>query len=61
MTCFTKCITGKISADTLSGTERSCAQNCVQRWMDVQERIVKDLSAGFAQKSEAAESKGFFG
>jgi hypothetical protein len=32
--CFKKCITGKISAGTLDKSEETCAQNCVERYMD---------------------------
>ncbi|EEA24662.1 Mitochondrial import inner membrane translocase subunit tim8 [Talaromyces marneffei ATCC 18224] len=39
--CFKKCITGKISSNKLDRTEESCAQNCVDRWMDANFAIYK--------------------
>ncbi|KAJ5765578.1 import inner membrane translocase subunit TIM8 [Penicillium odoratum] len=43
--CWKKCITGKISSNTLNKTEEACAQNCVDRWMDTQVGILKHLEA----------------
>ncbi|KAJ6096791.1 mitochondrial import inner membrane translocase subunit Tim8 [Penicillium sp. IBT 16267x] len=41
--CWKKCITTKISSNTLNRTEEACAQNCVDRWMDTQIGILKHL------------------
>ena len=42
-TCWKKCVTGKISSGSLSKSEETCAQNCVERWMDTQVSILKQL------------------
>jgi import inner membrane translocase subunit TIM8 len=41
--CWKKCVTTKISSNTLSKAEETCAQNCVDRWMDAQIGILKHL------------------
>ncbi|KUL83405.1 hypothetical protein ZTR_10872 [Talaromyces verruculosus] len=41
--CFKKCITARITQNKLAATEESCAQNCVNRWMDANLAIVKHL------------------
>ncbi|KAJ5584079.1 mitochondrial import inner membrane translocase subunit Tim8 [Penicillium hispanicum] len=43
--CWKKCITGKISSGTLDKTEEACAQNCIERWMDTQLSILKQLES----------------
>ncbi|EHA22466.1 mitochondrial import inner membrane translocase subunit TIM8 [Aspergillus awamori] len=43
--CWKKCITGKISSGRLEQPEESCAQNCVERWMDSNLAILKHLEA----------------
>lgn len=42
-TCWKKCVTGKISTASLAKSEETCAQNCVERWMDTQVSILKQL------------------
>ncbi|KAJ5179623.1 hypothetical protein N7492_002833 [Penicillium capsulatum] len=42
-TCWKKCITSNISSGSLSKSEETCAQNCVDRWMDTQMSILKQL------------------
>ena len=41
--CFKKCIS-KISSGTLDRSEEACAQNCVDRWMDAHEAVLKHLN-----------------
>lgn len=41
--CWKKCITGKITSGRLDRTEESCAQNCVERWMDTNLSVLKHL------------------
>lgn len=41
--CFKKCITARITQNKLAAPEESCAQNCVNRWMDANLAIVKHL------------------
>ncbi|BDD61958.1 Mitochondrial import inner membrane translocase subunit tim8 [Monascus purpureus] len=43
--CWKKCITGKITSGRLDRTEESCAQNCVERWMDTNLSVLKHLEA----------------
>ncbi|KAI4823164.1 hypothetical protein E4T44_10139 [Aureobasidium sp. EXF-8845] len=42
-TCFRKCITGKISSGKLDRTEEPCMQNCVDRFMDANLVVIKNL------------------
>lgn len=41
--CFKKCVTSRITTNKLAPAEESCAQNCVNRWMDANLAIVKHL------------------
>lgn len=41
--CWKKCMTGKVSAGGLDRSEESCAQNCVERWMDANLAVLKHL------------------
>ncbi|PWW80344.1 hypothetical protein C7212DRAFT_311340 [Tuber magnatum] len=41
--CWTKCITGKISGATVDRSENSCLENCVNRFIDSQKTIVRQL------------------
>ncbi|OJJ48777.1 hypothetical protein ASPZODRAFT_129081 [Penicilliopsis zonata CBS 506.65] len=41
--CWKKCVTGKITAGRLDKSEESCAQNCVERWMDTNLAVLKHL------------------
>ncbi|THW40653.1 hypothetical protein D6D22_05741 [Aureobasidium pullulans] len=41
--CFRKCITGKISAGKLDRSEEPCMQNCVDRFMDANLVVIKNL------------------
>ncbi|KAG2160870.1 hypothetical protein VTO58DRAFT_104583 [Aureobasidium pullulans] len=41
--CFRKCITGKISAGKLDRSEEACMQNCVDRFMDANLVVIKNL------------------
>ncbi|KAJ5414491.1 hypothetical protein N7509_001118 [Penicillium cosmopolitanum] len=44
--CFKKCIAGRpITDGALSRSEESCAENCVQRWMDTQTSIITKLQS----------------
>ncbi|KAF2404763.1 hypothetical protein EJ06DRAFT_504222 [Trichodelitschia bisporula] len=43
--CFRKCITGKISSGTLDKTEEPCMRNCVDRFMDANNSILKQLES----------------
>ncbi|CAI7671659.1 unnamed protein product [Penicillium pancosmium] len=44
--CFKKCIAGRpITSGALSRDEESCAENCVQRWMDTQTSIITKLQS----------------
>ncbi|KAI4732591.1 hypothetical protein E4T50_16843 [Aureobasidium sp. EXF-12298] len=42
-TCFRKCITGKISSGKLDRSEEPCMQNCVDRFMDANLVVIKNL------------------
>ena len=42
-TCFRKCITSKISAGKLDRYEEPCMQNCVDRFMDMNNLVLKEL------------------
>ncbi|EEH23357.1 hypothetical protein PABG_05568 [Paracoccidioides brasiliensis Pb03] len=41
--CWKKCITGRVSGGTLDRSEESCAQNCVDRWIDTSNAVLKHL------------------
>lgn len=41
--CWKKCITSRITAGRLDSSEESCAQNCVERWMDTNLAVLKHL------------------
>lgn len=41
--CWKKCVTGKISSGRLDRAEETCAQNCVERWMDANLAVLKHL------------------
>ncbi|KAI4120542.1 MAG: hypothetical protein LQ338_006937 [Usnochroma carphineum] len=41
--CWTKCMTGGISSGKLSGKEETCAQNCVERFLDANTAVLKHL------------------
>ena len=41
--CFKKCITGRMSQGTLTGSEDTCMKNCVDRYMDANMMIIKNL------------------
>ncbi|EZF22488.1 hypothetical protein H112_04688 [Trichophyton rubrum D6] len=43
--CWTKCIQGKVSRNTLEKNELSCAQNCVNRWMDANLAVISHLES----------------
>ncbi|RJE22134.1 hypothetical protein PHISCL_05531 [Aspergillus sclerotialis] len=41
--CWKKCITSRVTAGRLDSSEESCAQNCVERWMDTNLAVLKHL------------------
>lgn len=41
--CWKKCITGKISSNLLAAKEDACMQNCVERFFDSYNQIIKHL------------------
>ncbi|KAK2797762.1 hypothetical protein FQN50_009091 [Emmonsiellopsis sp. PD_5] len=41
--CWKKCVPGKVSSGALDRNEESCAQNCVDRWMDANFAVLKHL------------------
>ncbi|KAK2765906.1 Mitochondrial import inner membrane translocase subunit tim8 [Arachnomyces sp. PD_36] len=41
--CWKKCVPGKISSASMDRSEEACAQNCVDRWMDTNFAILKQL------------------
>ncbi|KAK3064446.1 hypothetical protein LTS18_007112 [Coniosporium uncinatum] len=43
--CFKKCITSKISAGKLDRSEEPCMQNCVDRFMDANNIVLKNLES----------------
>ncbi|PYI10089.1 hypothetical protein BO78DRAFT_394613 [Aspergillus sclerotiicarbonarius CBS 121057] len=43
--CWKKCITGKITSGRLDQAEETCAQNCVERWMDANLAVLKHLES----------------
>ncbi|CAD0099108.1 unnamed protein product [Aureobasidium mustum] len=42
-TCFRKCVTNKISSGKLDRSEEPCMQNCVDRFMDANLVVIKNL------------------
>ncbi|KAL6719625.1 Mitochondrial import inner membrane translocase subunit tim8 [Lecanora helva] len=47
--CFKKCMTAKISKGTLDRGEESCAQNCVDRFIDMQDFVMRRIAAARGQ------------
>ena len=43
--CWTKCMTKGISSGKLDRGEESCTQNCVDRFLDANEAVLKQLNA----------------
>lgn len=43
--CWKKCVTGTIRSGKLDRSEESCAQNCVDRFMDANLTIIKHLES----------------
>jgi mitochondrial import inner membrane translocase subunit TIM8 len=43
--CWKKCVAGKITSGRLDRAEETCAQNCVERWMDANFAVLKHLEA----------------
>ena len=41
--CWTKCITGAIKSKGLDKNEESCAKNCVDRFLDANFLVIKQL------------------
>ncbi|KAF2205782.1 mitochondrial import inner membrane translocase-like protein subunit Tim8 A [Delitschia confertaspora ATCC 74209] len=41
--CFRKCITSKISSGTLDKYEQPCVQNCVERFLDANYVVLREL------------------
>lgn len=41
--CFKKCITGRMSSNTLASGEDTCMKNCVDRYMDANMTVIKHL------------------
>jgi len=41
--CWTKCITGRISGQTVNSSESSCLENCVNRYIDAQKTVIGQL------------------
>ncbi len=41
--CWTKCITGTIKSKGLDKSEESCAKNCVDRFLDANFLVIKQL------------------
>jgi len=44
-TCWKKCVTGKISSGKLERGEESCTQNCVERFLDANDAVLRHLGA----------------
>lgn len=42
--CWKKCVTGGISSSGLDRKEEPCIQNCVDRFLDANEAVLKHLS-----------------
>lgn len=43
--CWKKCITGGIKSGKLDKGEESCAQNCVDRFLDANFTVIKHLDS----------------
>jgi Tim10/DDP family zinc finger len=43
--CWKKCMTGTIRSGKLDKAEESCAQNCVERFLDGDLAVIKHLEA----------------
>jgi len=43
--CFRKCITSRVSSGALDRYEDPCLQNCVERFMDANNLILKQLES----------------
>lgn len=41
--CWTKCMTAKITSTAIEKSENTCLENCVNRFIDSQKTIVKQL------------------
>lgn len=41
--CWTKCVTGSIKSGTLDKSEETCARNCVDRFLDANFLVIKQL------------------
>ncbi|KAL4902454.1 hypothetical protein BDW74DRAFT_158616 [Aspergillus multicolor] len=41
--CWKKCITSKATSGRLDKTEETCAMNCVERWLDTNNSVLKHL------------------
>jgi len=44
-TCFKKCVQNPIVPGKLNSTEQSCAANCVARWFDSQNAVIKAVGS----------------
>ncbi|KAL4806019.1 Tim10/DDP family zinc finger-domain-containing protein [Aspergillus unguis] len=44
-TCWKKCITSKVTSARLDKNEEACAANCVNRWMDANNAVLKHLES----------------
>lgn len=42
--CWKKCVTGSIKSGKLDRSEESCAQNCVDRFLDANDTVLRHLS-----------------
>ncbi|CAK4030988.1 related to mitochondrial import inner membrane translocase subunit TIM8 [Lecanosticta acicola] len=42
-TCFRKCVTSKITSGALDRNEEPCMRNCVDRFMDCQMTVIRNL------------------
>ncbi|KAL4735500.1 Tim10/DDP family zinc finger-domain-containing protein [Aspergillus similis] len=43
--CWKKCITSKVTSSRLEKSEEACAMNCVDRWLDTNNAVLKHLQA----------------
>ena len=43
--CWKKCVTGSISSSSLDRKEEPCIRNCVERFLDANEAVLKHLNA----------------
>lgn len=41
--CWTKCVTSTIKSGKLDKSEESCAKNCVDRFLDANFAVIKQL------------------